>query len=444
MPDSTLFIDQALRLAPTVPTYRKFKLLISAYACAPNHGSEHAVGWNWITEAHRQGHEVSALVAPNHREAIEAARDRDPSLKGIRWYFPEVRFWPLEQNVEPIKERTYNLLWQRVALRCAQLINRHEEFCVVHHLTWGGLRAPTLLGRIKAPLVIGPLGGGETSPQGLRDAFSFKNRMIETARDLSTATVTLNPIIRSGFNRAAMIAVRTKETRETLSQKMQRKSITFGELTLSESDIGEPRQPSWKPPRILFAGRLLYWKGVHIALRAFAEFAKSNPGARLTIVGNGPEEDRLRADAATLGIAGQVDFIPRIPQDKLFDLYRSHDLLLFPSLHDSGGTVILEAMARGTPVMCLDLGGPGYLVTPESGVVVSTAGQNTSAVAKAMAGELTALFADPAQWAYLSRGAINRAREFTLSERVRQFYGHVADHLSHTGPYPREASARRS
>ena len=42
------------------------KLLISTYACAPNRGSEHAVGWTWVTHAHRLGHQVWALVAPNH------------------------------------------------------------------------------------------------------------------------------------------------------------------------------------------------------------------------------------------------------------------------------------------------------------------------------------------------------------------------------------------
>jgi hypothetical protein len=43
------------------------KLLISTYACAPNRGSEHGVGWNWTTEAHRLGHEVWALVSPAHK-----------------------------------------------------------------------------------------------------------------------------------------------------------------------------------------------------------------------------------------------------------------------------------------------------------------------------------------------------------------------------------------
>ena len=59
------------------------KLLISAYACAPQHGSEHAVGWNWITEAHRRGHTVWALVSPNHRNFDHTSLCRE---HGPHWY----------------------------------------------------------------------------------------------------------------------------------------------------------------------------------------------------------------------------------------------------------------------------------------------------------------------------------------------------------------------
>ena len=71
------------------------KLLISAYACAPNLGSEHAVGWNWTTEAHRQGYQVWALASPAHREAIENACRDDPALRGIHWGFPDIGVWPV-------------------------------------------------------------------------------------------------------------------------------------------------------------------------------------------------------------------------------------------------------------------------------------------------------------------------------------------------------------
>ena len=149
------------------------KLLISAYACAPNRGSEHGSAWNWTCEVARLGEDVTVLVSPAHRDAVLSAAQRDPALQRIRWLFPEVAFWPLQQGKEPVWERTYNLLWQREALPLAQALHREQPFDLVHHLTWGGVRAPTFLGTLGAPLIIGPVGGGETSPAGLRDRYTI-------------------------------------------------------------------------------------------------------------------------------------------------------------------------------------------------------------------------------------------------------------------------------
>lgn len=398
------------------------KLLISAYACAPNRGSEHAVGWNWVTEAKRLGHEVWALVAPNHRAAIDRAGAERPELRDIHWVFPEVRFWALQQGIEPEWERTYNLLWQRAALRHARALHRTVQFDLVHHLTWGGVRAPTFLGGLHVPLVVGPLGGGETSPRALRDGFGFKSKALETLRDISTATIAVNPMVRGGLNKASLLVVKTEETYRVLTPAMRRKSINFLELGLDAADIGEPRNTRQNAPRLLFAGRLLYWKGVHLALRAFAQFSQRMPDARLTIVGKGSEERRLRADAAAYHVEDKVDFISWLPQHQLFDLYANHDLLVFPSLHDSSGNVVLEALSHGLPVMCLDLGGPRYLVTPQCGVIIRTADLDTEQVAAAMAEEMHALFTSPTRLTEFSAGAIARAKEFILSKRVASFY----------------------
>jgi hypothetical protein len=135
------------------------KLLISTYACAPDHGSEQAVGWNWTTGAQRLGHEVWAMASTAHRSAIEAACRKDKDIAGINWIFPEVPAWPLRAGVEPIWERTYNLLWQWAALRQARALERKVRLDAIHHLTWGGVRAPTFLGSLKAPLIVGPIGG---------------------------------------------------------------------------------------------------------------------------------------------------------------------------------------------------------------------------------------------------------------------------------------------
>jgi len=326
------------------------KLLISTYACAPNHGSEQAVGWNWTTEAHRLGHQVWALASPVNRAAIEAACRADPELAGIHWTFPDIGIWPLQPGVEPVWERTYNLLWQRKALRLARALHRTVGFDAVHHLTWGGVRAPTFLGALGAPLIVGPIGGGETSPGLLRDGFTFKAKVIEGIRDLSNATIAANPLVHGGLADASVIFVKTPDTRQLLTRSMQRKSMTFLEVSLQPAQIGAPRRARQGPPRLLYAGRLLYWKGAHIALQAFAQLALRMPDTRLTLVGKGPESGRLKAQAAAMNLDHKVDFIPWLPQQQLFELYETHDLFVFPSLHDSSGNVVIEALSRGLPV----------------------------------------------------------------------------------------------
>ena len=398
------------------------KLLISTYACAPNRGSDHAVGWNWTTEAHRLGHEVWSFVSPAHRDSIKRACRENPALGGIHWVFPEVKAWSLKQAVEPKWERTYNLLWQRVALRHARDLHQQVGFDAVHHLTWAGIRAPTFLGALKAPLIIGPIGGGETSPRSLRDKLGFRGRVLERIRDLSNSTITMNPMVRPGLNSASVIFVSTTDTQNLFKGTLRNKTVVFTQLGLPTLTGTHAERLRSGPPRFLYAGRLLYWKGVHIAVQAFAEVARQTPNARFTIVGDGPEQSRLEADVKQHNLQGNVEFIPRVPQNTLLELYRSHDLLLFPSLHDSGGFVVLEALSRGLPVICLDLGGPKDMVTPNSGVVIKNNGQNTAQVAAKMAVEISRLLASPERLTALSAGAISRAREFILAKRIEDFY----------------------
>jgi glycosyltransferase involved in cell wall biosynthesis len=398
------------------------KLLISAYACAPNHGSDHAVGWNFTTQAHRLGHEIWALVSPTHRDSIKKACHYNSDLHGIHWIFPEVRVWPLMQATEPKWERTYNLLWQRVALRHARDLVRGVEFDAIHHLTWGGIRAPTFLGALKRPLIIGPIGGGETTPPSLRGGLSFRGKVLETIRDLSSSTITINPLIRPGLTSAAVIFVYTKDTQNLFSGALREKTVVFTPLGLLQLPTARLPRTWLGPPKFLYAGRLLYWKGVHIAVRAFAEVARQISGVRFTIVGDGPERSNLEEDVRLHNLQEQVVFIPRLAQNKLFELYDSHDLLLFPSLHDSGGFVVLEALSHGLPVICLDLGGPRDMITSNSGVVIKTNGHNTAQVATMMADEICRLLRSSHKLTELSAGAISRAQEFILAKRVAEFY----------------------
>jgi len=157
-----------------------------------------------------------------------------PALAGIHWVFPEVKAWSLKQAVEPKWERTYNLLWQRVALRHARELHRQVRFDAVHHLTWAGIRAPTYLGELTAPLIIGigPIGGGETSPTSLRDELGFRGGVLERIRDLSNSTITINPMVRPGLTSASVIFVSTTDTQNLFNGALRNKTVVFTQLGL--------------------------------------------------------------------------------------------------------------------------------------------------------------------------------------------------------------------
>ena len=165
-----------------------------------------------------------------------------------------------------------------------------------------------------------------------------------------------------------------------------------------------------------------YWKGVHIAIETMAALVKQVPDAVLTIVGSGTEEARLKAEVQRKGLTGNIKFVSWIPQTELLQLYDTHDFLLFPSLHDSTGGVVLEALCRGLPVACLDLGGPKDIVTPQSGIIARTAGLNTAQVAAQLAERLHEVFSTPDRLAELSAAAIARAHDFLLPDQITRLY----------------------
>jgi len=102
---------------------------------------------------------------------------------------------------------------------------------------------------------------------------------------------------------------------------------------------------------IVFAGRLMEYKGVDRLIRAFSHVVKEIHEARLHIVGLGPEYNKLRLLAKKLDLEGRVIFHGWLHRDRVLKLISSSALLAHPSLYESFGYVIAEAYALGKPVV---------------------------------------------------------------------------------------------
>jgi glycosyltransferase involved in cell wall biosynthesis len=137
------------------------------------------------------------------------------------------------------------------------------------------------------------------------------------------------------------------------------------------------RGPSRGPLRLLYAGQLHDYKGVHTLLEATALVAgrRGRDAVTVTIAGDGPSAyvERLRRLAARSGVPS--DFLGRRPHLELPALYRGHDAFVFPSTWEEPfGLTHLEAMASGTPVISTTRGGPGEFLEHGDNALVFDAG----------------------------------------------------------------------
>jgi glycosyltransferase involved in cell wall biosynthesis len=405
-------------------------VLLSAYACEPGKGSEPGVGWHWARELAGRGHRVSVITRANNREAIETElRQRpQPNLRFLYYDLPRwARWW--KKGGRGI--RLYYTLWQWGAYRRARRLAREIRLDCVHHITFGGFHLPTFMGRLNLPFVLGPVGGGERAPLALRRSFPWKRRALERVRDAANAAVAIHPVSRASFSRASVILCKTGETAACIPAAYRDKCRVQLEIGTEPASLEVPAAESrnLRGLRVLYMGRLLYWKGLHLALRAFAEARRTLPEARLTVIGSGPDESWLRGLARSLELQDAVEWIPWLPQQQAMQAYSQHDALLFPSLHESSGNVVLEALARALPVVCLDLGGPGVIVDSTCGRVVKTAGRAEPEVIRGLAEALVEL-TSPREWQRAACGALARAQQYRWETVVGAAYAGAAQTLS--------------
>ncbi|BCL60058.1 hypothetical protein DGMP_07510 [Desulfomarina profundi] len=239
--------------------------------------------------------------------------------------------------------------------------------------------------------------------------------MLDALRDIFNAFVKIDLFMSYTFAKADKIYVKTPESKRIIPKKFWPKTKVLLEIGIEKNKCYiSSMQPlnEAMPFRVLFVGRFIYWKGMHLGIRAFAHLVEKVPCARLTMVGKGSDAGRWRNLSKKIGVDAHVEWIPWMPQDELLQVYSQHDVFLFPSLHDSSGNVVLEAMAHGLPVVCLDLGGPGVMVNETCGRVVETKGMSERKVSQALGDALVELSFDSELYSDLKKGALMRSKEY--------------------------------
>jgi len=406
----------------------RLKVLLSAYACEPGRGSEPTVGWNWAIQMQRH-HDMWVLTRQNNRDPIEQAGAEGA---GIHWVYVDLPQWLRFWKRGGRGVQLYYYLWQIAAYFAGRRLHRQHRFAIIHHVTFGRYWVPSFLGLLPTRFIFGPVGGGESTPRSFMATYSFRGRLYEYSRNIARGWAGLDPFSRAMIRRAALLLGTTEETAERLRRLGGTRVIVQPQVAMNQkevrffSDFSLRRE---RPFRLISIARLLHWKGTHLGIRAFAEFAKKCPESEYWIINTGPEIDRLKKLAAELGVGDKVVFWGKLPKLKdVFEKLAASDALVHPALHEAFGNVCLEAMAAGRPVICLDIGGPALQVTNETGFRATT--RSPALAIQELADAMQRLYDDPDLCLRMGQACRERVRrDFSWEEygkRMSERYIEIA------------------
>jgi glycosyltransferase involved in cell wall biosynthesis len=214
------------------------------------------------------------------------------------------------------------------------------------------------------PFVLGPLNGGLPWVQGFSHA--EKKQWISGFRNFYRFL----PFARSTYRHAAAIIAASSQTYSEFAAYSQKLFFVpepgIG-ASLCTRDSRRP-EPGAKL-ELIFVGGLIPIKACDLALQGAAPLLRADL-ACFTVVGAGPERNRLEQLARSLEIEKAVSFCGWVSHAEVLKRMRSADVMVFPSIRDNGAGVVFEALASGAVPVVADFGGPGDIVHSEVGYKV--------------------------------------------------------------------------
>jgi len=409
---------------------KKTKILVSAYACNPEsslqrHPGEDIAGWELMLQLSRFN-ELWVITHSYNEKGIKRIIKQNP-IPEVHFSYLNLPYWLSWFYKIEFGQRIYYYFWQILAWKTARSLHRKVHFNVAHHLTFGNDWMPSFIGAfLNIPFIWGPLGGGQRTPKSLMKEYSLYGRFAEKVRNLSQWIGRNHYFRRKCLKRAKAVLVCNQETKTKVPKKYHRKTYFFPVNGISTDDIffetsNENQQGTF---RVLTAGRFQRLKGFALAIKAYGIFSERHSKTEFIIVGKGPEQNHLERLIQILGLKTKVKIHNWIPRKELFQMMNSADVFFFPSFRDGGGAVVVEAMASGKPVVCLDVGGPGFHIKKEWGIKITP--ESPDIVISEMASALEKLYLNRDLMKKMGEAARKQAEQFYLwdhlGEQLKQIY----------------------
>ena len=309
------------------------------------------------------------------------------------------------------------------------LRRRAYSWDVTHSVTPVSPLAATRLYTLGPPLIVGPWNGGLTSPRGFQKIVRDEGGWVSGLRALGRWINVISGCTRN----AALILTATRATAGSLPPKSRSETMLENGVDLSVFQPGDALLPpsATNPLQLIFAGRLVPVKGLSMLLAAVKQLQSEFP-VRLMIIGDGPLRETLSQEVTSLNLDSCVTFTGQQSLAEIARCMRQAHLFCLPSVRESGGAVLLEAMASGLPVLGVNHGGPSELIDDEVGRCLSA--ETPEQLIAGMTDAFRDLVLHPEEWRCRGRNGRCRAEKLygwpARIERAVSLYQRVIEERS--------------
>lgn len=344
----------------------RYRVLVSSFQCQSSGTSESYVGYNWLEQIARFN-DVTLLTA-----------DTTSLPDGVLHMIPAKRFvLPTKflRNLNGEVKLDYFWFNSRSMMKFRRSIG---EYDLVHHVAPIAPRYPCGLGSVAKKFILGPVGGGLRVPTAYRMEVEKSEEFYFNLRKLDRLRLKYDPFLRKTFAAASRILIVGKYMFDILPEEYHAKCLPLLETGIDADSIDySPLIGLSRVGRIinfLYVGRVVPYKGLIYALRAIARLPHAAKAAiRFHVVGDcagSGYETLCRRFMVEHDLTQTVILHGPKSRSELHVFYEECDLFLFPSLAETSGNVVLEAMSKGRPVLAFNCGGPPEIVSSESGYLV--------------------------------------------------------------------------
>ncbi len=366
-------------------------ILVSAYGCEPYKGSESGVGWNWVIQMAKTNRLI-VITRSNNREPIESFPNQE-CLANVSFYYYDCPQWIRRMKKKAQGLYLYYSFWQLGIIPLVKRLLKENDVNYTMHLSFGSMWMPTFLPLFGKAFIWGPVGGGDCEPMSFILTHGLKQRVMQTMRFGMNKLSFLIPTVLLASVRAKCIICRTENSKMALPWWTRKKAVVMLETAMEGHifDYKKREDTTSTTVDLITTGRLMESKNVITAIRALAQVPKAYD-YKYTIIGSGPMKKSILEAIERYELGDKVQIVEEIPREEVLNSLESADIYLFPSLREGGSWALMEAMAIGLPVVCLNWSGMAVTTDNESAVRLEVT--NPNQMAKDMAETIIRLLED--------------------------------------------------